>query len=142
MHPIRLTLALGLLVASTVQAEDQVRANAGGVQAQADADGITVQLVNRDDGPWLSVENRGETGTVHCRGRNVSVSGKRNQITLQGDCPFIEVSGDENELQIESVGEISLSGDDNRLSWQRSSRGSAPAVGDDGDGNRVERSAD
>ena len=87
-------------------------------------------------------ENRGETGTVHCRGRNVSVSGKRNQITLQGDCPFIEVSGDENELQIESVGEISLSGDDNRLSWQRSSRGSAPAVGDDGDGNRVERSAD
>lgn len=137
MTTIRILCAISVAFSATVHAEDQIRSDLGGVAAQADADGISVQTEVRDDGPWLSIENRGETGVVHCRGRNVSISGKRNSVRLSGECPYVEVSGDKNEIRMEAVGEISISGDDNRLFWQRSTLGGQPQVGDDGEGNQI-----
>ncbi|HJU40845.1 MAG TPA: DUF3060 domain-containing protein [Tahibacter sp.] len=127
-------------VATAASADDRIAAKAPGVEAEMRGDGsVSVKVDVRDGEQWLSLEDSRQAGTIACKGRHVSISGKRNRLTLTGDCPFLDVSGDGNEITVEALGELSLAGDGNRVAWKRAVVGGAPEVSDSGDDNVVKR---
>lgn len=131
------SFGLCLFAIAPLSAQDHVVAEAGGVTARMSESGIEVVIEMRDDGEWASIEGSRQTGAFACEGRNVSISGKKNRLTLSGECPFVDISGDGNEVSIEATGEISVAGDENIATWSRSLDGEVPEVHDDGEGNTV-----
>jgi hypothetical protein len=130
------------VVSLAASADDRIAAKAGGVDAEMRSDGsVKVVVEVRDGTSWLSIHDSRQAGAVDCKGRHISVSGKRNTLTLTGECPFVEISGDNNALVVDTLGEASLAGDQNRIDWKRASSGAAPEVSDSGDGNVVKRVA-
>lgn len=134
---------LSLLLAATAMAasaEDRIAAKTDGVEAEIRGDGsIKVVVEARDGATWLSIHDSRQAGAIDCKGRHVSISGKRNKLTLTGTCPYLEISGDNNELVVDALGEASFAGDENRVEWKRAATGDAPEVSDSGSGNTVKR---
>lgn len=124
---------------ATLQAADQISADVAGVRAQISADGqIAVDIGDVDGKPLVSIENSRQEGHYDCAGRHVSISGKHNQLVLTGECPFVDVSGDENKVVIDRLGELSVAGDGNTVLWREGIGGIAPQVGDDGEDNQLQ----
>lgn len=129
-------------IAATASAEDRIAAKADGAEVEMRSDGsIKVVVEARDGAAWLSIHDSDQAGSLDCKGRHVSVSGERNKLKLTGTCLSVEVSGDNNELVVDVLGEASLAGDENRIEWKRAASGSTPEVSDSGDGNTVKRAA-
>jgi Protein of unknown function (DUF3060) len=86
------------------------------------------------------VTSSGEQRTIECGGQTVSVSGSKNDLTLRGDCPRVDVAGVGNTVAIEGAGAIEVTGTGNRVTWQRALKGEAPRVSTTGL-NSVQRAA-
>lgn len=121
------------------QAASQLSAELAGVRAQISADGqISVDIGDVDGKPLVSIENSRQEGHYDCAGRHVSISGKRNRLVLTGECPFVDLSGDENKVVVDRLGELSVAGDGNTVLWREGIGGASPQVGDDGEDNQLQ----
>jgi hypothetical protein len=72
-----------------------------------------------------------------CAGKRVEVRGSRNSIILTGDCPILQVSGNENAITISSVASIVITGDTNAVSWTQGLGGQDPTISDTGTMNVI-----
>ncbi len=131
-------LLFALTPFAALHAADQITAETSGVRAQISSDGRISVVVGTVEGkPLVSIEDSRQEGHYDCAGRHVSISGKRNQLVLTGDCPFVDVSGDDNKVVVDRLGELSVAGDNNTVLWREGMDGAAPKVGDDGEGNQL-----
>ncbi len=58
-----------------------------------------------------------------------------NTIDIQGDCASVSVSGMDNVITVESAGEITASGFDNKVTY----RAGNPTISQSGTGNVIEQ---
>ena len=116
---------IGLLV-SLVQAEPPTT-----VESQTVATAGKAVLVFSDSG---------KTQTLEAEGRDVSIDGNRNDITLHGKCHALTVSGDGNTVHAEALATISTPGNKNSVTWTQVVDGEKPQITNVGTGNSVEHS--
>ena len=88
----------------------------------------TINLV----GPW-------QQHTLDCRGNAVQITGNGGDITLQGICSKVVLVGNDNVIRVKTVSVISVTGNDNRISWQSGIHNQPPQVLQSGDENVVVR---
>lgn len=66
---------------------------------------------------------------LHCgAGDTVEINAAGAQATITGTCATVRVNGADNQVRIESVGEVSIQGSGNAVEWQRPLDGRAPLV--------------
>ncbi|MBP7868243.1 MAG: DUF3060 domain-containing protein [Acidobacteria bacterium] len=87
----------------------------------------------------IVIDGDEEVRTLHCDGDTVRVSGNENRITLLGRVAKLVVSGHENEVRVEAVGAITVSGFDHRVVWERGIGKDTPVVSNLGQGCTVEQ---
>jgi len=59
-----------------------------------------------------------------CKGEDsIAITGDRNSLTVTGECGALEVSGSGNQVTIESVGAIRISGNNNDVRYERALNG-------------------
>lgn len=67
----------------------------------------------------IPVREDGTTQTLSCQQSSVVISGHHNAITLTGACADVSVSGDDNRVSIVDTARLSVPGDYNTLTVQR-----------------------
>ena len=77
--------------------------------------------------------------SVECSGQDVVVSGLHNSIDLQGSCASLSVTGLGNDVQVDAVKVITVTGKNNRVAWEQGDGGRSPVVNNTGTNNLVER---
>ena len=66
---------------------------------------------------------------LHCAaGDTVEINAAGAQATITGTCAAVHVNGADNDVRVESVGEVSIDGSGNAVQWQRPIDGRAPLV--------------
>jgi hypothetical protein len=83
-------------------------------------------------------DNR-EERTVDCRGRVVEVIGNRNRLTLRGSCAALSVSGNDNQVNVESTPIIATSGNLNTVRYRALVDEKPPRVSNTGKDNSIRR---
>ncbi len=152
---ILIALSLVASAATCARAAEGVSVNTPEAQVEVRTDGtisvmVDENVVNSANGAavkytesqrggvaWMSFENSGQAGNVECQKRHVSITGDGSQLVLQGECPFVEVSGDDNQVTIESAGKISVAGDGNMVTWQKGINKAKPKISDSGANNLI-----
>jgi hypothetical protein len=91
------------------------------------------------DGDRLVVKQSGQTLSLDCGSRPVSVRGSMNTITLTGACGQISVSGSGNKISVERTPRIVTTGHNNEITWQQGDGDKQPSVRSSGMNNTVKR---
>jgi len=79
------------------------------------------------------------TLTWSTQGKNVEVVGGKDTLTLQGDCPTLTITGDDNHIRVVGiVGRVIATGDNNSVVY---TQGSEPTLIGSGVGNQISPSA-
>lgn len=88
----------------------------------------------------LSVGGNGGTLTRDCARRDASVGGNQNTLRLTGNCRTLAVSGNRNTVRVELApgAPLTVSGNDNVVSWTQRLAGPPPTITDSGSRNRIE----
>jgi hypothetical protein len=58
----------------------------------------------------------------------IALDGKDNALTITGECSQLEIKGSNNRIKIEAVGTIRISGNNNDVRYERSSKGKQKPV--------------
>jgi len=95
---------------------------------------------NVGDGTKLILSGTGESATYPCNGREVEVeeSTTASRYTLTGECKKLVVDGVSNEINIEKVGEIAVSGTSNKVIYSEGLNGKKPKITKSGTSTSVE----
>lgn len=89
----------------------------------------------------LAVNENEQTKAIDAAGRDVTINGNRNKLTLRGECHALTLSGNGNTVEVETVTSISLPGNHNQVAWGKAAGGEKPQITDLGNGNSVTRRA-
>lgn len=87
----------------------------------------------------LVVKQSGQTLSLDCESRQVTVSGSTNIITLLGTCGQVSVSGSGNKITVERTPRIVTTGHNNEIMWQYRQGDQEPSVRNSGTNNTVRR---
>lgn len=130
------------------------------VKIAALADGphtrVTAVLQGSASGDPIVISEVGATRSIDAQGRDVIISGAGCRVTITGQCRELSVTGARNQIQgagvshlmISGAGngiftgalrEATLTGIDNRITWDNGVNGASPAVSDTGSRNSVTR---
>jgi hypothetical protein len=92
-------------------------------------------------GPTWTLDASGSSYTYHCGGDDwIEINGKHNALTVTGECAEVEIVGSGNEVSIESVGSIRVSGNNNDVRYERGREGKKkPAIKNRGAANTIRR---
>ena len=115
---MRVSKSIGLLLGSCWF----VAIGIAGAQAQSNV--VTVAGNNRA----INLEGQG---------RDFTVAGNHNEVHVAGETKSIRVLGNQNTIHLERVDEISVTGAQNRISYQSGLTKSTPSVSQTGAQNRV-----
>jgi hypothetical protein len=63
-----------------------------------------------------------------CGGKEATIVGSQNELTLTGECPTLTVKGSQNTISVEAVGTIRVVGTMNKVTWQRSTIDKGPKI--------------
>jgi hypothetical protein len=81
--------------------------------------------------PELAITKNGQKVKHSCKADApliVSIIGNNNQVTVDGECKKLVVTGNSNKVTIEAVGEISALGDNLDISYKRGLGGKEPVI--------------
>jgi hypothetical protein len=67
----------------------------------------------------------------------VNVSG--NEATVKGSAVLVNVSGNENKLELDAVDALRVSGNENTVSYKKGVKKKAPSVSSPGNDNKISR---
>ena len=75
------------------------------------------------------------TLTLATQGKNVEVVGGKGTLTLQGNCPTLTITGDDNHIRVVgTAGRVIAAGDNNSAAY---TQGSEPTLIGSGVGNQI-----
>lgn len=98
-----------------------------GARTPAPTSGARIDLIQDD----LS-------GTYECQGSRVTLSGNRGNITLNGKCTYLVVTGSENTVLIQGgIEAITAVGSNNVVIWSAAENPTPPRVTNIGSGNEI-----
>lgn len=100
---------------------------------------VSRSIVDRSSDGTINLVGPQQQHTLDCRGNAVQITGNGGNITLQGTCSKIVLVGNNNVIQVKTVGFISVTGNDNRIRWQSGIHNQSPQVLQSGDENIVVR---
>lgn len=86
--------------------------------------------------PELAVVQNGQKVKHSCKDGaplRVNIIGNNNQVTVDGECKSLIVTGNGNKVTIEAVGEITALGDSLDISYKRGLGGKEPQISKVGD---------
>ncbi len=96
-----------------------------------------LHMVHHGASAGIEVSGDRSTLTYAVPNEDVTVSGDGDTITLSGTCKTLTVSGEHNTIRVVgTIGSIVTDGDGNTVTY---SRGPAPTVSNDADGNKIEQ---
>ncbi|AZI44760.1 DUF3060 domain-containing protein (plasmid) [Deinococcus psychrotolerans] len=75
--------------------------------------------------------------TLRCNGGNLNLRGSGQRLTILGNCAAVNITGSRNVLSVERVGQISIQGSSNRVTWKAALSGAKPLLRVSGTGNTV-----
>jgi Protein of unknown function (DUF3060) len=84
-------------------------------------------------GGTLTLVESAQTRTIDCAGRTVDITGSANRLTFTGSCAAVHVNGSKNELKIAQVGQITVTGSFNKVTWSSGN----PKTSNTGQGNTI-----
>ena len=85
----------------------------------------------------MQIDTTNADVTLDCLGRIVHVDGAATDLTLVGECPELEIGGATNNITVESVGRIVVTGISNYISWTSAITGDAPEIENTGISNEI-----
>lgn len=143
-----LALTAGVTAAN---AEDQkkkkgVTINANGIQTDGvniSGKGVTVEGEAEEgaapaDGKPFAVTGNSKVVKYTCPAKGeVQVSGNSHIVTLDGECAKVSVSGNSHVVNVDGVAKLSVSGNNNKVTWVRGVDGKDPKVSKSGNMNSV-----
>jgi hypothetical protein len=91
--------------------------------------------------PTWTLEASDSSYSYVCGGGDwVAISGKRNSLTIRGECSVVEITGSGNKISLESVGSINISGNNNDIRYARAPEGKTkPVIKNKGKANTIRR---
>ena len=115
------------------------RVTVGSDDGTVTVEGVSGTVRVTGGGATLSVTESGLKRSYDCGGGPAEVRGHDNALTLR-DCSQLTVSGSRNTLTLEgAVRLIRVPGDDNRVSWSLGTDGKPPSIETSGSGNSITR---
>ncbi len=126
----QLKTALEKLSASSVT----VSGTAGNVRIETD--GKTTRTIPKEK---LEIGGTGVKKRASCNGEHVIIDGMGNELTLSGRAGYLEVSGSDQTVFIEAANQIEVSGNNNKIYWEKEVGGKVPQVRDAGSGNVIKQ---
>lgn len=137
MKSIRvLAISLTLGVWATVSVE---ALNAKQIAQSVHSSLMNQGIVDRASDGTINLVGTQPQQTVDCNGNAVHITSNNGKITLQGTCSEVVLVGNENRIQVKTVGKISVTGNDNQISWRSGINGQIPEVSRYGHENVVWR---
>lgn len=130
---LALSLTLGVWATVSVDALNVKQA----AQVSADRHSIQRGIVDRADDGTLNLLGSGQQQVVTCDGNAVQITGNHGSITLQGTCSEVVLVGNSNRIESETVGEISVTGNENQITWSNGLKGAKPTISQSGEANSV-----
>lgn len=129
---------------------NQVNVGGGKVKVQTQGSSTTVETETDDadeagtdavSGENVDITGSARRETIACSGNTVvSISGSANALTLTGECKSVSVTGSSNKVTMDGVGEISVTGTGNNVTWKRAlGDAKKPKVSATGVGNKVSK---
>ncbi|MCB0507557.1 MAG: DUF3060 domain-containing protein [Chitinophagales bacterium] len=95
-----------------------------------------------NDNKTYTIDSSDLSKTIELSGENVVVSGNNNKIQINGEVKTLTISGENNEIDVESAKAIVITGDYNFVSWKKSNNTSGkPTISDKGGYNNVGKKA-
>lgn len=111
-----------------------VSGSAGNVRIETD--GKTIKTIPKDK---IEIGGTGLKKKAACNGEHVIVDGLNNNVTLTGRAGYLEVNGNGQTVFVESVNQIEINGNNNKIYWEEEVGGSKPDVIETGSGNLIEK---
>lgn len=130
---LALSLTLGVWATVNVDALNAKQI----AQISANAGLISRGIIDRSQDGTLNLLGPGQQRAVDCGGNTVQITGNDGNINLQGTCREVVLVGNDNLIQIETVGAISVTGNDNQITWASGMKGTPPQVSQSGNDNVV-----
>lgn len=130
---LALSLTLGVWATVSVDALNAKQI----AQFSANASLISRGIVDRAHDGTLNLLGPGQQRAVDCGGNAVQITGNDGNITLEGTCREVTLVGNDNLIQIETVGVISVTGNDNQITWASGMNNTSPQVSRSGNDNVV-----
>jgi hypothetical protein len=117
-----------------------------GKSVSISADGIKVSKSSDDSEKGeassqeiVKIEGMNNHETYDCKGRSFNVAGKSNTVKLTGECQNLRVAGTSNEVDVEAVASIHVSGIENQVTWERGVNNKPPSISKSGINNSVSK---
>ncbi len=89
----------------------------------------------------IMVYGDGAPSTIACDVRPVQLNGNHTSIRVTGDCGFVRVAGEHNDIGVDVApgGTIEITGAHNDVTWIQARPGPAPVLEDHGASNSFHR---
>lgn len=130
---LALSLTLGVWATVSVDALNAKQL----AQVSVKANLIDRGIVDRAADGTLNLLGFGQQQVIECDNNPVQITSNHGSITLRGTCSEVTLVGNDNQVQSETVGVISVTGNNNRITWLNSLSGTTPQVTRSGRGNSV-----
>jgi hypothetical protein len=79
-----------------------------------------------------------ETAEINATDKAIVISGNENKITITGNCSQLFITGKNNDIVVESLDTIEITGSGNFVSWEKSTNATGkPNIKDKGGYNNV-----
>lgn len=88
----------------------------------------------------LVIMQNNTNATYNCRGGRCSIASNNCDIVLNGVCSQLVITGNNNNVVCDSVGQVSVLGNNNQLTYSRGLNGQEPVVSILGNNNEASRS--
>lgn len=85
----------------------------------------------------LIYSQNGARQSIECDNRPIQLSGDRTELRLTGECQFVRLAGNHNDVYVEAApgATIEITGGHNDLTWRQVRPGPQPVLLDRGLGN-------
>lgn len=130
---LALSLTLGIWAIVSVDALNAKQLAQVAVNANLSDRGI----VDRADDGTVNLLGFGQQQVVECNSNAVQITGNHGSITLRGTCSEVILVGNDNLVRSETVGTISVTGNNNNITWISGLQGQPPQVTRSGKDNLI-----
>jgi Protein of unknown function (DUF3060) len=120
-----------VVVKGSGEGNNSVTISAGGIAVSDSAND------SEKGGDVVKISGMNQRLSYECKDRSYSVEGTSNTVTLSGQCQSLRVTGTTNQVDVESVATINVSGIRNRVTWERGVNNKRPTISNSGINNTI-----
>lgn len=130
---LALSLTLGIWASVSVDALNAKQI----AQVSTDVKLNNQGIVDRSQDGSLNLLGSNQQRSVNCNSDAVQITGNRSTITLEGTCSEVTLVGNDNVIQTKTVGIISVTGNNNQVTWSNGVNGGTPRISRSGNDNVI-----